>query len=113
MDKSEIFNAIEPILMTAYSYRNIDIFDEDTPLYYNFELDNDIEGVHPSKQVSMKQVGVLNLYKAEDSFPNSSYAAMNVIMEVEDMMGIEIDDVEAAGVTTVGELLDLIKKKIG
>ncbi len=112
MNKSEIFNAIEPILMTAYSYRDIEIFNEDTPLYYNFELDSDIEGVHPSKQVPMSQVGGINLYNGEDSFPHSSYAAMNVIMEVEDIMGIEITDTEAASVTTVGELLNLIEKKI-
>ena len=112
MSRAEIFEAIEPILMEHYAYRkDIENFNELTPLYYQFELDNDIEGVHPSKQKPIATLGNMNLYPGEDSFPNSSFAALAVVMDVEDLFGIEIPDCDAEKINTVGELISYIEEK--
>lgn len=114
MNLKEIFDAVEPILMEHYAYRKdkLSEFTEETPLYYNFDLEDETEGVHPSKEKPMLIINDIKLYPGTSGFPNSAFAAMSVIMDCEQLFGIEISDREAENIQTVGELISFIQRKI-
>ena len=104
MTREDVSAIIYELVASEYAYRGITLADvsDDTPLFYPFSLDNDIEGKHPSKLTPIL-FGDMLVYPGMSSFPISSLAQLCVVMDSETKLGVEITDAEAETAETVVE----------